>query len=71
MSMSPKVIVKTNILKLCEKLLKDVAKPPKISPVGDAIATPASQLQCPLAFFNIFGHCNGDAGVAIAMPEKI
>ena len=34
MSMSPKVIVKTNILKLCEKLLKDVAKPPKMADLG-------------------------------------
>ena len=34
MSMSPKVIVKTNILKLCEKLLKEVAKPPKIADLG-------------------------------------
>ena len=33
-SMSPKVIVKTNILKLCEKLLKEVAKPPKIANLG-------------------------------------
>ena len=41
------------------------------SPVGAAIATPASQLQCPLAKINIFGHCNCDAGVAIAVPENI
>ena len=33
-SMSPKVIVKTNILKLCEKLLKEVAKPPKMADLG-------------------------------------
>ena len=33
-SMSHKVIVKTNILKLCEKLLKDVAKPPKMADLG-------------------------------------
>ena len=31
MSMSPKVILKSNILKLCEKLLKDVTKPPKMA----------------------------------------
>ena len=33
-SMSPKVILKSNILKLCEKLLKDVAKPPKMADLG-------------------------------------
>ena len=28
--MSPNVILKTNILKKCEELLKDVTKPPKM-----------------------------------------
>ena len=32
--MSPKVIVKGNILKLCEKLLKEVDKPPKMADLG-------------------------------------
>ena len=35
---------------------------------GTAIATPASQLQCPKIFIFASGHCNCDAGVTIAAP---
>ena len=38
---------------------------------GTAIATPASQLQCPKIFIFASGHCNCDAGVAIAAPTGL
>ena len=38
---------------------------------GTAIATPASQLQCPKIFIFASGHCNCDAGVAIASPTGL
>ena len=47
MSMTPKVIIKSNILKLCEKLLKDVAEPPKMANLGSQCYVKALHLHKP------------------------
>ena len=39
--------------------------------MGTTIATPASQLQCPKIFIFASGHCNCDAGVAIAASSGL